>query len=406
MHPNNLIIAALFQKSATEQDFRAHCGALNGHRMDTAIGTLADVQPSVRRFAASDVLLLDIDPTSPDQMAQLATVVTEFPATPVIATAPQLSAQDIRKILHLGVADVLPQPLGEDDLLIALRQAMRSRMTPQTAPGPRRGRKVAFLKSAGGAGATTMAVQAGCILATAGKHRAAALTCLLDFDIQQAGTGLHLDLAPCDQLVDLAATPDRMDDALLEGLLTYHASGLGVLTAPQRIMPLDMLTSAFVTATIDTAARAKSYVLIDLPSAWIDWKLAALQSVDIALMVTELTVPGIHGARVQLETLAEQGLGDLPVHIIANRADAKGGVSIKQAEKALERPVAYRVHNDWALVSEAVNQGVALAAVKRRSKVEKTIHHFVDGAIRAADRTGARAEPHLARADATVLEVR
>lgn len=403
---DHLKIAGMFRDEAAAKAFRAGCGSLNGHRLDTYSGALSEIRPGMQRLAACDVLLLEIDPADAAQVNDLAAVLEAFPGKPVLATTPQLSVQDIRKLLHLGVIDVLPQPLGADDLDGALRQVMRAHLAPRKATAMHRGRKIVFLKATGGVGATTLAVQSGCLLAEAPKRHAAPKVCLFDFDIQQGSAGLHLDLPPCEQFTDLAGDPDRMDDALLEGLLAHHASGLGVLTAPPQIMPLETLDPAFVLAMIDTAARVKDYVLIDLPSAWTDWKLVALQSADIVLLVTELTVPGVHHARMQLDTLAEQGLADLPVTVVVNRYSRRvaGSVAIANAEKALDRPINYRIRDDGATVNEAINQGVALRHIKRRSKVEKSLRELVGGVVRQPIQS--RAEPSL-RADTHVmLEVR
>ncbi len=405
-NPDHLKIAGMFRDEAAAAAFRADCGSLNGHRLDTHVCALSDIRPGSQRLAASDVLLLDVDPTDAGQLTDLAAVLEAFADKPVIATAPQPSVQDIRRLLHLGVVDVLPQPHGADDLDAALRQAMRAHQAPRGAAALRRGRKIAFLKAAGGVGATTLAVQSGCLLVEERRRQTVPTACLLDFDIQQGAAGLHLDLPPCEQLAGLVGAPDRMDDALLEGLLAHHASGLGVLTAPPRIMPLETLDPTFVSAVIDTAARVKDHVLIDLPSAWTDWKLVALQSADMVLLVTELTVPSVRNARMQLDTLAEQGLADLPVTIVANRYCRRvaGSVAIANAEKALDRPIRYRVRNDWATVSEAINQGVALRHIKRRSKVEKSLRQLVDGVVRQPVQP--RAEPKLSADTHMMLEVR
>ena len=409
-NPDHLKIAAVFPDESAAAAFRTGCATLNGHHLDATVSPLADVRPNLQRFAASDVLLVDVDPNDGAQLADLQRLLAAFDDKPVIATAAAPTVRDIRGLLHMGVVDVLPQPHGPEDLDAALRLAVRARLAPPPAKSHRHGRKVAFLKAAGGAGATTLAVQTACLLADAPKRRAAPSVCLVDLDIQQGAAGIHLDLPACDQLPGLVASPERMDDALLEGLIAHHTSGVGVVTAPPRILPLDTLDPTFVGALIDTAARAKDYVLLDLPAAWIDWKLAALQTADLVVLVTELTVPGIRHARLQLDTLTEQGLADVPLAIIANRYNGRGGsVAIAAAEKALDRPIHHRIRNDWPTASEAINQGVALRHIKRRSKLEKSLRNFVDAMVRQPERRAGEPSLNLESAprfDSTALEAR
>ena len=61
---------------------------------------------------------------------------------------------------------------------------------------------------------------------------------------------------------------------------------------------------------------------------------------------------------------------------------------ISDAEKALGRKFDYYVANDFSLVSEAINQGVPLSKIKKRSKVGKSIDHMfadVQEALTTAD---------------------
>src|SRR3546814_13535989 len=88
-----------------------------------------------------------------------------------------------------------------------------------------------------------------------------------------------------------------------------------------------------------------------------------------------MTVPGVRQARRQLETLNAEGLGDLPLKVVLNRFEKRWGATftMKEVEKALGRPVDFTVANDYRTVSEALDQGLSIAAVRRRCKPHKSI---------------------------------
>src|SRR3546814_14075927 len=74
----------------------------------------------------------------------------------VVATAAGATLDDVRRMMRLGVVDVLPQPVQRSDVLAALQAAAKVRRVQAPASGPR-GRPVSVLKGGGGVGATTLA---------------------------------------------------------------------------------------------------------------------------------------------------------------------------------------------------------------------------------------------------------
>jgi pilus assembly protein CpaE len=198
-------------------------------------------------------------------------------------------------------------------------------------------------------------------------------------------------------LMDVAEAPERVDVSLFEGVLGYHDTGLRVLAAPRDLMPLESMSAAATESCLKAAAEAYRYVLVDVPSVWTSWTQQALQKSDMIVLVTQLTVPHVRQARRQLDILASHGLTEIPIKVVVNRFE-KGwgrGVSAKEAAKAMNREVEYFIVSDFKTVSEAINQGVPLSKIARRTKVEKSIRDFADGIVRDLSGAEARPEPRL-----------
>ncbi len=219
----------------------------------------------------------------------------------------------------------------------------------------------------------------------------------MDLDLQFGTAVLYLDLAGKVDYQELVETPDRLDGALLKGMMSRHACGLDVLAAPAEVLPLDTLNPDFVASCIKIARQDYKYILIDLPEAWTTWSFRALQESDFIIIVTQLTVAGVRQARRQLDTLTAQGLGDKAIRLALNRFEPGWGksVRVKEAEKAMGRKVDYFIVNDYKTVSEAINQGVALSKIRARTKVEKCIRDMIEDSLEALTGAEARAEPRL-----------
>lgn len=372
------------------------CTDMNGTKFDLRIAPLELVAADAS-LPGSDLIIVEIDTKSADDVERLRSLVEQLaPGTAVVATAAEATLDDVRKLMRLGLVDVLPQPVRRDDVLAALEHASRMRKAAQRRL-PAKGRLVSVLKGGGGVGATTVAVQAGCCLAqTLGKRGQE--VCILDFDVQGGTVALYLDLKDRTGLADLVLAQDRLDGDLLRGAMTRHPSGLNVVAAPSDVMPLDTFSSDFVRRLLDLVRKEFAVVIVDLPPAWCLWSFDILRQSDEVLLVTQMTVPGVRQTRRQLDTLGAEGLDEVPIRVVLNRYEKRWGeaVGLKEVEKALEHKVDFTVANDYRSVSEALNQGLSIADIRKRSKAFKSISKISDALAAAGRQEEGRLEPHLA----------
>lgn len=393
-HPLN--VAAFVRSKETAGELRKVMTEMNGTRFDLQVGTLLDVEENGGAFVSSDILLLDVNPSDERDVELLSNIVNQrYPTTPVIVTAADATIHDVKQLMRLGIVDFLPQPITRADLIVALDLAAhRQRETQKSHAGD--GKVVTFIKGGGGVGATTLAVQSGCALASQFKTGESQV-CLLDLDFQFGTAALYLDLQCNVDYPDLVSAPERLDAALLAGVMTKHDSGLDVLGAPHEVMPLETLTPEFVDACLKVASERYKYIIIDLPEAWTEWSYRVLQESHAIILVTQLTVSGVRQARRQLDTLQMQGLLDDRVKLALNRFESGWGktVRLKEAERALGRSIDFYVVNDYKTASESINQGVAFWRVKRRTKLEKCVRQMIQDVIEPAAGGVARQEPRL-----------
>ena len=370
-------VAAIVRTEEVSAALSRVCEDLEGTNVDVRVGRLNELEGGA---PSSDVLILDVNTGDDADVNELARLLTnQLAGRPVVATAADVSIQDIQRLIRLGVIDFLPQPISRADVAAALEHAVRRHSQTQTSGGPVGGEVVAFLKGAGGVGATTLAVQTGCVLASDAKAERPA-HCVLDFDIQFGTAALQLDLMTAVDYGDLVSAPDRLDGELLRGLMGHHQTGLDVLGVPADVMPLETLTPEFVSTFLETARNEYVMSLIDLPIAWSGSTYVALQAADLVVVVTNLSVTAVRQTRRQLDTIQAHGLPPDRVKVALNRFDkgAAGAVRAKEAQQALGRQFDYLIVDDARLVGEATNQGVPLGEIKKRSKVERSIRKMIE----------------------------
>jgi Flp pilus assembly CpaE family ATPase len=328
-------------------------------------------------LGGADALIVSVDATrASDVEALCANLRDSGRGERVIVLLQNADLGTTRRLARDGAFDVLPAPVSDAALVVSLDRLF-TRIESELAR-PRSGSEViSFLKAGGGVGATSIAAQLAAIFATQDRNRR---VCLADFDVQSGSAAVYLDLQNTVTMSQVLAAGKNLSDIGFYDALSAHQSGVRVLGDPQEFMPLEALTPALVENLIAALRREFDIVLIDLPPAWTAWTDRALRASDRIVLVTHLSVPHANLTRRQLKVLASQGLEGAALSLVCNAVGgpAPAGVSVKAMEKAIGRAFDAVLPEDGKVMSEAINQGVALASVRKGTKLEKALVSLAD----------------------------
>ena len=293
---------------------------------------------------------------------------------PLIAAAYDPPLALVRSLVRAGAHDVIPLPLSVEDLETSLGPLREDLARREQAAATSDAKLVTVIKSLGGVGATTILTQLGLRFATS-ERASGREVCLIDLDVQFGDIAFQLGLQPKLSVLDLLEAGSRLDGSLLRATTTEHPSGLKVIAAPADMMPLEGLSADHLLQIVDLATREFGTVFVDLPANWTNWSLSLVARSDLILLVTELTVAGINGAKRQLNLLKSQDLGNLDVRVLVNRYEKGMARAVRPADvrEALGCDIAYTVANDFPLVRAAIDRGVPIDEVKRKSALGKDL---------------------------------
>jgi len=304
--------------------------------------------------------------------------------TPLIAACYDPPLALVRSLMRAGAQDVIPLPLSADDLEAALAPVRAELDRREDIARTGSAKLVTAVKSVGGVGATALLTQLAMRFAQreAVHHRE---TCLIDLDVQFGDIAFQLGLQPKLSLADLLDAGARIDGELLRATTIDHPSGLKVITAPRDIMPIEGMPSDHLLRIVDIATREFGTVFVDLPTNWTNWSLSLVARSDLVLLVTELTVAGVSRARRQLDLLHSQDLGALDIRVVVNRFDKGMAKTVRPADigHALGRDVAYSIANDFSVMRAAIDRGVPVDEIKRKTPLSKDLD-TLDAGVAAA----------------------
>jgi pilus assembly protein CpaE len=314
------------------------------------------------------VVVLDLDATREEEMQALSAFMGQIGTwPPVVVVTQAFDAEVARTLLQMRVADFLVKPVSPVELVRACARVAKAPSSNET----KEAQIYTFLPAVGGAGVTTLAIQTAMLLLNSGS-RGPASTCLVDLDFQHGACADYLDIEPRLNLSEIEPRPERLDRQLLEVMLSYHASGLAVIAAPNRPAEMRSFDPDMVTRLLDLVSTHFDYVVFDMPRTWFSWTDSVLLGSNNLYIVTQATVPGLRHAKQLVGAIAER-LGDgAQPKVIVNRFEQQvfsSGLRRSDVEQALGGSFAAAIPNQYALVREAIDRGIPLDSVKAGNKI-------------------------------------
>lgn len=293
------------------------------------------------------------------------------PDAAMVVIGDDLSSRLVRALFRFDASDVLTGDASEADLEAAVTQLLAPKPEGDTFAW-------AFTGAVGGAGATTLAIEAAFNLANGPD---AGPVCLIDLHMSGGMTMAFLDGEPKLDLRSVCADPERLDETLLRVYAWSHEKGVSVLAPPRDRNGEQTATLDGVLRLLDVALSTYGRVIIDLPRHRLPWTDPVLSAVDEAVVVSEMTVPSLHAAADlcrEIDTIRGDGT---PTRFVLNRMFGKkrhrNSFPIDKAERAIGRSIDNTVSSDWDAARMAVNLGLPIAQVKPRCPLVKDVDVLV-----------------------------
>jgi pilus assembly protein CpaE len=342
----------------------------------TLVGEYSDLAEALVNAVATrpDLLVVDVaaddSPTTAPAVTAIEQMARKLPETAILATGHGLSAELVVRVLRAGALEFLRRPVERVDLVAALEKLARFRgSAPQRNPG----RITSIFAAKGGLGATTLAINLGVAMAERAEHK----TLLVELDTRQSDIVTFLDLKPRYSIHDVVENLGRMDESLLRGLLTRHASGLWTVPGPTRL-ERSQFSPEQVSGTIELLRTHFDHVLMDLRHDFDPGTVAALEASDVILFVTSLDVAALRSGAAALAAFRHLGLDTKKIKVVVMRDGTGDSVTIKHARNTLGLPIHWRTPSDYQTVVASINSGQPVVSASPRAKISKNLRALAE----------------------------
>ncbi|MFZ2854082.1 MAG: AAA family ATPase [Rhodocyclaceae bacterium] len=298
-----------------------------------------------------DILLLEAQGASGNELDVLERVVAGHPALSVILVCVQQSPEFLLRALHIGVRDVIQLPVTRkalQEVIGKIRERRQQGKTPR-----QRGKVLALLPCKGGAGATFLAANLACALAAEGKR-----TCLIDLNFHFGEASLYVSEArPTSTVTELLQQIQRLDGPLLESSMLRVAPNFWLLAAPDSPEKAVDIRPESIERLLSVARGHYDFVLLDVSRTLDANAIRALDHADDIFLVLQMTLPFLRDAARLLRLFRSLDYPEGRVHVLVNRFEKGGDISLNDLERGLGVAAAFTVPNSFGPVAVSINQG-------------------------------------------------
>jgi pilus assembly protein CpaE len=308
-----------------------------------------------RSAPTPNVIVLEMDARTDilGGLDQLATVCD--PGTRVVVIGRINDVTLYRELVRRGVSDYVIAPVGALDIV-------RSICNLFSAPEAKSvGRIIAVVGAKGGVGASTVAHNVAFAIA----RDLAMDSVVADLDLAFGTAGLDYNQDPPQGIADAVFSPDRVDTAFLDRLLSKCTDHLSLLAAPATLDKVyDFGADAF-DSIFDTLRTTMPCIVLDIPHQWSGWTKRALISADDILIVAAPDLANLRNTKNIFDLLKASRPNDRPPLYCLNQVGVPKRPEINVAEfaKAIESQPIASIPFDPQMFGSAANNGQMIAEI-------------------------------------------
>lgn len=273
-----------------------------------------------------------------------------------------------RDLVRRGISEYLVAPISITDVMTVIGALFTA---PDAEP---LGRSIAFVGAKGGVGSSTIAHNVAWSISKLFSNDVV----LADLDLPFGTANINFDQDPAQGIAEAVFSAERMDDVLLDRLLSKCAEHLSLLAAPSVLdRTYDFSADAF-TALIETAQRGAPIVALDVPHVWNDWTRSVLADADQIVIVATPDLANLRNAKNLVDMLKKLRPNDPAPHLILNQLaiPKRPEISPEEFSEPLGLEPIAQIAFDPLAFGNAANNGQMIAEIDAKHAAVEAFHQI------------------------------
>lgn len=282
------------------------------------------------------------------------------PGTKVVVIGHMNDVILYRELLKRGVSEYLVAPITPPQLMESLSNLYNN---PDTDPV---GHVYAFVGAKGGVGSSTVCHNASWVMSEVLKTN----VIIADLDLAFGTTGLDFNQDPVQGIADALSSPERLDEVLLDRLLTKCSEHLSIFAAPVVLDRDYDISPEACEMVIDVVRQNVPYVAVDLPHNWSAWTKRVILQADELVITAAPDLANLRNAKNVVDLLKAARKHDAHPHLVLNMANVpkRPEISVKEFEQALGIKAIAVIDFDCESFGQASNNGQMIEELNPKAK--------------------------------------
>jgi pilus assembly protein CpaE len=270
-----------------------------------------------------------------------------------------------RELLKRGVSEYLVAPVVPLQLMESISNLYND---PDSDPV---GNVIAFIGAKGGVGSSTICHNVAWALSEALQSDAV----IADLDMAFGTTSLDFNQDPIQGIAEALSSPERLDEVLLDRLLTKCTDRLSIFAAPVLLDRDYDLSADACDMVIDVVRQNVPFVFVDLPHTWTAWSKRILLGADEVVITATPDLANLRNAKNIIDLLKQSRTNDGPPRLIINMAGLpkRQEIPIKEFCQHLELQPTAVIDFDPETFSNASANGRMIEEVNKKAKAAATL---------------------------------
>jgi len=301
----------------------------------------------------------------------------------VFLTSSRTEPEILLRALRAGAKEFFTQPLKREEIINAFGKFREKQVyAPSNGNGKKKGKIINVLGSKGGIGTTTISVNLALSL-LASPHDNQRSVAIMDLNLLFGEVPLFLGLKPVFSWGEIVQNISRLDSTYLNSVIAKHDSGMHVLPSPAQFDGVNVANSEIIGKILQLMQKEYDYIVIDSGQSLDDMSLKVLELSDTVLINSILSLPCLINCKRLLESFWRMGYPrNEYIKIIMNRYHKNSDISLKDAEKGIQRKIFWTIPNEYQLTMSAINQGKSLVADSNKSDITRKIRNLAAACLK------------------------
>jgi len=270
-----------------------------------------------------------------------------------------------RELMREGVSEYIVAPISQLQIIESISNLYND---PETAPV---GRVICFVGARGGAGSSTIAHNVGWAIAEHQKEN----TVVVDLDLPFGTAGLNFNQDPPQGIAEALSSPERMDEVLLERLLTQCTDRLSLFASPGAIDRDYEFDAEALESIISVVRQNVPTVVIDVPHVWTPWAKSVLLGADEIVITAIPELASLRNAKNLIDTAKADRPNDFDPRLVLNQVGVpkRPEIAPQDFTKALDIEPTLIIPYDPQLFGTAANNGQMIEEIGENSKTASSL---------------------------------